>query len=77
VSLNEYGLEVLVQERLLDARAAAARRALVAVRARRRLRARLGAALIACGRWLVGEAEVPVPGTGAQLVAARAVGRPE
>jgi hypothetical protein len=56
---NDYALEVLVRERLEEARAAAMRRALVSRRVRRGLRLRLGAALIEAGRWLVGEADAP------------------
>jgi hypothetical protein len=61
MDVNQYALEVLVRERLDDARAAAMRRALASRRVRRGLRLRLGAALIEAGRWLAGEADVPAP----------------
>jgi hypothetical protein len=56
MELNEYLLEILVRERLADARAATARRSLV-VRSRRprsSLRTRVGAVLIALGERLTG-----------------------
>jgi hypothetical protein len=57
---NEYALEVLVREKLADARATTARHALVvgARPARATLRARVGAALIALGERLAG---LPAP----------------
>jgi hypothetical protein len=56
MEMNEYTLEKLVQEKLNEARAATARRALVpgSRSPRGALRARLGAALIALGEWLSG-----------------------
>ena len=50
---NVYTLEILVRERLTDARAAAARRALVPQARRRTLRAAVGTALIAAGTRLI------------------------
>jgi len=51
---NFYALEMLVTERLTEARQAAHRRSLAALARPRRpaLRARLGEALIALGEWL-------------------------
>lgn len=60
---NEHYVGFLVRERLAEARAEAARRALVPRRADRRLRQRLGAALIRLGHRLAGDgaglADVP------------------
>jgi hypothetical protein len=59
MDFNEYVLERLVREKLHDARAASARRALVDSRPPHvALRARAGAALIALGERLAG---TPVP----------------
>jgi hypothetical protein len=56
----EYMIEVLIREKLDEARAATARRALAAgARPRPSLRARLGAALIALGERLVGAPASP------------------
>ena len=56
MDVNEYALEMLARQRLDEARACAARRALVCrLRARRpSLRERFGAALIALGERVVG-----------------------
>ena len=56
MEINEYALEMLVREKLEDARAATARRALVTGSRppRAALRARVGAALIALGERLGG-----------------------
>ena len=64
MEVNEYTLEILVREKLDDARAAAARRALVVGSRPPRvpLRARVGAALIALGERL-GGATAPRAGT--------------
>jgi hypothetical protein len=48
---NDYALERYVRDRLADARAQAARRALRPARPRR-VRVELGRALIALGQWL-------------------------
>lgn len=55
---NEYELDRLVRDRLADARAEAARRALRPVRPRR-VRGELGRALIALGEWLAEPAPAP------------------
>ena len=67
MEVNEYTLEILVREKLDDARAMTARRALVmgARPPRAALRARVGAALIALGERLGGptapQAGTPAP----------------
>lgn len=63
MDFNEYALATMVRTTLEDARAQAARRALVP-RRRFRGRARLGMVLIAAGRSLVASARdaAPVPG---------------
>ena len=53
MELNEYAVQVLADAKLREARAQAARRALVARVRRRSLRARLGLALIAAGARLL------------------------
>jgi hypothetical protein len=58
MDVNEYALQVLADLRLRDARAQAARRALVAHARRPTLRVRLGVALIAAGERLLA-ASVP------------------
>ena len=73
MDVNEYTLEVLVREKLDEARAMTARRALVmdSRPARAPLRARVGAALIALGERVGGPAAVragaPTPRAGASL----------
>ncbi|MBI1736032.1 MAG: hypothetical protein HYR51_12730 [Candidatus Rokubacteria bacterium] len=62
MDFNEYALAVLVRTTLEDARAQAARRALVP-RRRSRVRARLGVVLIAVGRRLVAGARDAAPVT--------------
>jgi hypothetical protein len=54
--MNEYLEEVLARERILEARAMAARHALVRslAPARRPMRVALGYALIRVGRWVAG-----------------------
>jgi hypothetical protein len=59
MELNEYAVQVLADAKLREARAQAARRALVARARRRSLRARLGLALIAAGERLL-VASLPV-----------------
>jgi len=54
MEINDYALEILVRDRLADARAAAFVRALRRSRRRRPLRIALGVALIALGQWLLG-----------------------
>ena len=58
MDFNEHALERLVRDRLADARAHAARRALRPVRPRR-VRVELGRLLIALGHWLVEPAPAP------------------
>jgi hypothetical protein len=53
---NAYALEVYVRDRLANARAAAARRALRPASRRRRLRRELGALLISLGQRLAAAA---------------------
>lgn len=63
MAMNEYASEVLVRQRLQEARTASARRALARAAARRvrvPVRVRLGVALIAAGEWLARCAE-PAP----------------
>ena len=61
MEVNEYMLEILVREKLDEARAMTARRALVrdARHPRAPLRARVGAALIALGERLSGGTTAP------------------
>lgn len=62
MDFNEYALATMVRTTLEDARAQAARRALVP-RRRSRMRARLGMVLIAAGRSLVAGARDVAPVT--------------
>lgn len=59
MDFNEYALEQEVRDRLAHARAAAMRRALVPARPRRRLRAELGARLVALGERLMAPRPAP------------------
>lgn len=64
MAMNEYAFEVLVRQRLQDARTASARRALGRAASRRLrvpVRVRLGVALIAAGEWLASCAAEPAP----------------
>jgi hypothetical protein len=58
MEMNDYAIEILARQRLEEARAFAARRALLARLPKRRssVRARLGAALIALGERIMGPA---------------------
>ena len=63
MDINDYALAALVHDRLADARAAAARRALVPPRRRRDLRVELGMALVNLGNWLLQPAPAPRRGS--------------
>lgn len=57
MDLNEYLAECLVKERLAEARAAAARSALLRdLPPRRPIRIALGLGLVRIGRWILGQA---------------------
>ena len=60
VWLNEYHADYLAHDRMAEAQARAARRHLLAAarRPRRRLRARIGRALIRIGEWMAERAEI-------------------